>query len=66
MTFRESDNVVATETSQFRVTATEPKRRGRPLGALSKAGAPPVDDELDRVVDSAIETEMNRDRKSVV
>jgi RNA polymerase primary sigma factor len=57
MTFRESDSVLAVETGQFRMTTTEPKRRGRPAQAASKAGAPPVDDELDRVVDSAIETE---------
>src|SRR6266850_1504727 len=55
MTFRESDSVVAAETGQFRVTAAEPKRRGRPAQAVGKVGAPPVDDELDRVVDSAIE-----------
>lgn len=58
MTFRESDSVVAAETGQFRVTATEPKRRGRSGGQVAgKVGAPPVDDELDRVVE---------DRKSVV
>src|SRR5882672_5334611 len=57
MTFRESDSVVPAETGQFRVTAAEPKRRGRPAQAIGKVGAPPVDDELDRVVDSAIETE---------
>jgi hypothetical protein len=57
MTFRESDSVVAAETGQFRVTATEPKRRGRPAQVAGKVGAPPVDDELDRVVDSAIEAE---------
>jgi RNA polymerase primary sigma factor len=57
MTFRESESVVTAETSQFRADSTEPKRRGRPLGVLSTAGAPPVDDELDRVVDTAIESE---------
>jgi len=57
MTFRETDSVVATDTGQFRVTATEPKRRGRPAQVVGKVGAAPVDDELDRVVDSAIETE---------
>jgi RNA polymerase primary sigma factor len=57
MTFRESDSVVAVETGQFRVTAAEPKRRGRPAQVVGKVGVPPVDDELDRVVDSAIETE---------
>jgi len=57
MTFRESDSVVAAETGQFRVTATEPKRRGRPAQVAGKVAAPPVDDELDRVVDSAIEAE---------
>jgi hypothetical protein len=57
MTFRESDSVVAVEMGQFRVTAAEPKRRGRPAQVVGKAGVPPVDDELDRVVDSAIETE---------
>ena len=49
MTFRESDSVVAAETGQFRVIAAEPKRRGRPAQAVGKVGAPPVDDELDRV-----------------
>ena len=57
MTFRESDSVVTAETGQFRVIAAEPKRRGRPAQAVGKVGAPPVDDELDRVVDSAIETD---------
>src|SRR5258705_11856215 len=57
MTFRESDSVVTAETGQFRVIAAEPKRRGRPAQAAGKIGAPPVDDELDRVVDSAIETD---------
>ena len=57
MTFRETDSVVTAETSQFRVIATEPKRRGRPAQVAGKVAAPPVDDELDRVVDSAIETE---------
>ena len=54
MTFRESDSVVATETSQFRGASTEPKRRGR-QAAAAKIVAPPVDDELDRVVDTAVE-----------
>jgi RNA polymerase primary sigma factor len=57
MTFRESDSTVVTETSQFRGSATEPKRRGRHLQAAGKATTPPVDDELDRVVDSAVELE---------
>ena len=57
MTFRETDSVVTAETSQFRVIATEPKRRGRPAQVAGKVASPPVDDELDRVVDSAIETE---------
>jgi RNA polymerase primary sigma factor len=55
MTFRETDSVVATETSQFRGSSTEPKRRGRQVQALSKGTTPPVDDELDRVVDTAVE-----------
>src|SRR5713226_3352141 len=54
MTFRESDGVVTTETSQFRGGSTEPKRRGRQASA-SKGANPPVDDELDRVVDTAVE-----------
>jgi RNA polymerase primary sigma factor len=54
MTFKESDSVVTTETSQFRAGSTEPKRRGR-QAAASKVTAPPVDDELDRVVDTAVE-----------
>jgi RNA polymerase primary sigma factor len=58
MTFRETtEGVVASEPSQFRAVVTEPKRRGRPLSAVSAAGAPPVDDELDRVVDSAVESD---------
>jgi RNA polymerase primary sigma factor len=57
MTFRENDSMVATETSQSGVIATEPKRRGRALKVVRAAGAPPVDDELDRVVDSAVETD---------
>jgi RNA polymerase primary sigma factor len=55
MTFRETDSVVATETSQFRGSSTEPKRRGRQVQTLSKGTTPPVDDELDRVVDTAVE-----------
>jgi RNA polymerase primary sigma factor len=47
--------VVATETSQFRGSSTEPKRRGRQVQTLSKGTTPPVDDELDRVVDTAVE-----------
>ena len=54
MTFRETDSVIAVETGQFRAGSTEPKRRGRQPQVLSKP-APPVDDELDRVVDSAVE-----------
>src|SRR5258705_2626038 len=57
MTFRDTDSVVQAERSQFRVIATEQKRRGRPAQVAGKVAAPPVDDELDRVVDSAIETE---------
>jgi RNA polymerase primary sigma factor len=56
MTFRETDSVTAIETGQFRGGSTEPKRRGRQPQILSKtATPPPVDDELDRVVDSAVE-----------
>ncbi len=57
MTFRESDSTVVTETGQLRGSATEPKRRGRHLHAAGAAPTPPVDDELDRVVDSAVELE---------
>ncbi|MGH7703140.1 MAG: sigma-70 factor domain-containing protein, partial [Gemmatimonadales bacterium] len=57
MTFRESESVAAVETGQFRMITTEPKRRGRPAQVAGKVEAHPVDDELDRVVDSAIETE---------
>ena len=38
MTFRETDSVVAAEIGQFRVTATEPKHRGRPAQAAGKVG----------------------------
>jgi RNA polymerase primary sigma factor len=56
MTFRETDSVTVIETGQSRGGSTEPKRRGRQPQILSKAAAPPpVDDELDRVVDSAVE-----------
>ena len=55
MTFRETDSVTAIETGQFRGGSTEPKRRGRQPQILSKATTPPVDDELDRVVDTAVE-----------
>jgi RNA polymerase primary sigma factor len=57
MTFRESDSMVATEMSQSAAAATEPKRRGRALKVVRAAGDLPVDDELDRVVDSAVETD---------
>ncbi|HUM16198.1 MAG TPA: sigma-70 family RNA polymerase sigma factor [Candidatus Nitrosotalea sp.] len=55
MTFRETDTVVATETSPFKAGASETKRRGRQSQKSTLGGAPPVDDELDRVVDSAVE-----------
>ena len=55
MTFRETDGGAAIETGQFRGGATEPKRRGRQPQIVSKTTTPPVDDELDRVVDSAVE-----------
>jgi RNA polymerase primary sigma factor len=55
MTFRETDGVTATEASQFRGGATEPRRRGRQAQAAGKIAAPPMDGELDRVVDSAVE-----------
>ena len=55
MTFRETESVAVTEVSQSRGPSTEPKRRGRPASVSGRAGAPPVDDELDRVVDSAVE-----------
>jgi RNA polymerase primary sigma factor len=57
MTFRENDSVVVTDTSQSGVATTEPKRRGRALRVVRPAGTPPVDDELDRVVDSAVESD---------
>jgi RNA polymerase sigma factor RpoD-like protein len=59
MTFRDrdSDSVVTAETGQFRSAAAEPKRRGRAAQPVSKALTAPVDDELDRVVDSAVELE---------
>src|SRR5512137_2386850 len=55
MTFRETGSVTTIETGQFRGGSTEPKRRGRQSQILSKATKPPVDDVLDRVVDSAVE-----------
>jgi RNA polymerase primary sigma factor len=55
MTFRESNSAVVTETSQFRGGSTEPKGRGRSAQVHGGVGAPPVDDELDRVVDTAVE-----------
>jgi len=58
MTFRETENsVVAVEAGQFRPSVAEPKRRGRSQNPTNKAVSPPVDDELDRVVDSAVELE---------
>ena len=55
MTFRETDSMTAIETGQFRGGSTEPKRRGRQPQVPSKGANPPVDDELDRVVDTAVE-----------
>ena len=55
MTFRETDSVTAIETGQFRGGSTEPKRRGRQPQVQGKGANPPVDDELDRVVDTAVE-----------
>jgi RNA polymerase primary sigma factor len=55
MTFRETDSVTAIETGQFRGGSTEPKRRGRQPQDPGKGANPPVDDELDRVVDTAVE-----------
>src|SRR5262245_1666768 len=56
MTFRETDMVVATETAPYKGGASETKRRGRPIQKVTKVdGTPPVDDELDRVVDTAVE-----------
>jgi len=55
MTFRETDSMTAIETGQFRGSSTEPKRRGRQPQIPSKGANPPVDDELDRVVDTAVE-----------
>ncbi len=58
MTFRETENnVVAIEAGQFRSGVAEPKRRGRSQNPTSKMVRPPVDGELDRVVDSAVELE---------
>jgi RNA polymerase primary sigma factor len=47
--------VTAIETGQFRGGSTEPKRRGRQPQVPNKGANPPVDDELDRVVDTAVE-----------
>ena len=55
MTFRETDSMTAIETGQFRGSSTEPKRRGRQPQIPSKGANPPVDHELDRVVDTAVE-----------
>ena len=55
MTFRETDGVTTIEASQFRAGSTEPKRRGRQPQVSGKSANPPVDDELDRVVDTAVE-----------
>jgi len=55
MTFRETDGVTTIEASQFRGGSTEPKRRGRQPQVAGKNANPPVDDELDRVVDTAVE-----------
>ena len=55
MTFRETESVTTIETGQFRGGSTEPKRRGRQPQIPSKGANPPVDDELDRVVDTAVE-----------
>ena len=55
MTFRETNSVTAIETGQFRGGSTEPKRRGRQPQIQTKGANPPVDDELDRVVDTAVE-----------
>jgi hypothetical protein len=55
MTFGNSDTVQTIETGQPKVGAPEPKRRGRQPQVAGKAVTPPVDDELDRVVDAAVE-----------
>jgi RNA polymerase primary sigma factor len=47
--------MVATETTPFKAGPTETKRRGRQAQKASAGNAPPVDDELDRVVDTAVE-----------
>ena len=55
MTFREIDSVATIETGQSKGGSTEPKRRGRQPQVVGKGTTPPVDDELDRVVDAAVE-----------
>jgi RNA polymerase primary sigma factor len=55
MTFREIDTVATIETGQSKGGSTEPKRRGRQPQVVGKSTTPPVDDELDRVVDAAVE-----------
>src|SRR5581483_11714367 len=55
MTFGNSDTVQTIETGQPKADAPEPKRRGRQPQLAGKAATPPVDDELDRVVDAAVE-----------
>jgi RNA polymerase primary sigma factor len=47
--------VVAETTTPFKVGPTETKRRGRQAQKATAGNAPPVDDELDRVVDTAVE-----------
>jgi RNA polymerase primary sigma factor len=47
--------VAAETTTPFKVGQTEPKRRGRQPQKATTGNAPPVDDELDRVVDTAVE-----------
>ena len=54
MTFRDIEAVATIETGQTKTSSTEPKRRGRQPQVAGKP-TPPVDDELDRVVDAAVE-----------
>ena len=55
MTFRDIETVATIETGQSKAAPSEPKRRGRQPQVAGKGGTPPVDDELDRVVDAAVE-----------
>src|SRR4029450_2983371 len=57
MTFRETDTVVvATETSAYKATQAETKRRGRQVQKTSVQPAPPGDDEVEPVGRLGVET----------